>query len=298
MRRRIISRAAAPIAAAMSVQTQRAAARPGPERFSVVTRGSGPDVILIPGLASDRAVWEDLAGRLEDRFRLHLVRIKGFAGEPAGPNAEGEAVIAPFVEDLARWIEAQGLARPALIGHSLGATAALMLAIRRPELPGRVMVVDMVPFLALLVAGPEATPQNVRPMADALAAEMIAASADAFERREQAMIEGYAWSEAARAGLLQAALASDRVVVAHALRELIVTDLRPELSRVGAPVTVVYAWSPEMGSTPEEADRAYRHSFKDLKDARFVRIDEARHFVMLDQPERFAAATEAFLTGG
>ena len=34
-----------------------AAASAAPTRFSVVTVGVGPDVILIPGLSSPRAVW-------------------------------------------------------------------------------------------------------------------------------------------------------------------------------------------------------------------------------------------------
>ncbi|HEV2745890.1 MAG TPA: alpha/beta hydrolase, partial [Allosphingosinicella sp.] len=35
-----------------------------PIRFSVVVRGTGPDVILIPGLASARAVWNSTAAAL------------------------------------------------------------------------------------------------------------------------------------------------------------------------------------------------------------------------------------------
>jgi uncharacterized membrane protein len=41
-------------------------------RISVVTRGSGPDVILIPGLISHRDVWAGVADQLDDRSRLHL----------------------------------------------------------------------------------------------------------------------------------------------------------------------------------------------------------------------------------
>src|SRR5690242_10033017 len=74
-----------------------------PTRFSVEVRGAGPDVILIPGLASGRAVWNDTATRLQGSRRLHLVQVAGFAGSPAGPNATGP-VIAPVVEELHRYI--------------------------------------------------------------------------------------------------------------------------------------------------------------------------------------------------
>ena len=296
MRRRTFVRSAAPIAAAIGAQARGSVPPFASERISVTTRGSGPDVILIPGLGSDRSVWDGLAAQLEGRFRLHLVRINGFAGEPAGANAQGERVIAPFVEDLADYIGAERLDRPAVIGHSLGGTAALMLGARHPGLPGRLMVVDMVPFLAVVVAGPTATPEGVRPQADDLAAQMIKASPDAFARQERAMIDSYTQTEAARPALFKAAIDSDRVVMAHALRELMITDLGPELARIGVPTTVVYAWNAAMPEAAE-ADATYRKAYAQLDGVDLVRIDDSRHFVMIDQPQRFGAAVEEFLAG-
>ena len=58
-------------------------------RISVVTRGRGPDIVLIPGLAAHRDVWTGVAGQLDRRYRLHLVQVKGFAGFAPGANANG-----------------------------------------------------------------------------------------------------------------------------------------------------------------------------------------------------------------
>jgi pimeloyl-ACP methyl ester carboxylesterase len=60
-----------------------------PTRFTVVDEGTAgqPDVVLIPGLSSSRAVWEAEAKLLAPNYRLHLVQVDGFAGAPAGPNA-------------------------------------------------------------------------------------------------------------------------------------------------------------------------------------------------------------------
>ncbi|MDD1963504.1 phage terminase large subunit family protein, partial [Pseudomonas sp. 39004] len=44
------------------------------DRISVTVEGAGPDVILIPGLASSREVWQDLAARLKHSYRLHQVQ--------------------------------------------------------------------------------------------------------------------------------------------------------------------------------------------------------------------------------
>jgi pimeloyl-ACP methyl ester carboxylesterase len=42
----------------------------------------------------------------------------------------------------------------------------------------------------------------------------------------------------------------------------------------------------------------YRAAFAALPQARLTRIEDSRHFVMLDRPEEFAAALEAFLAAG
>src|SRR5271170_6078382 len=78
-----------------------------PTRFSVVIQGAAPDkgkdVILIPGISSSRDVYTAEAKLLTANYRLHLVQIAGFAGDPAGPNATGP-ILAPVVEQLHQYI--------------------------------------------------------------------------------------------------------------------------------------------------------------------------------------------------
>ena len=59
------------------------------DRITVTVRGRGPDVVLIPGLASSSAVWDATAKRLEGHYRLHIVQVDGFAGSPPKANAQG-----------------------------------------------------------------------------------------------------------------------------------------------------------------------------------------------------------------
>ena len=78
------------------------------DRISVQTEGQGPDVILIPGLASASDVWADASASLRQTHRLHRVQVAGFAGTAAGANATGE-VAAPVAEAIARYIAQQQL---------------------------------------------------------------------------------------------------------------------------------------------------------------------------------------------
>src|SRR4051812_45441332 len=141
-----------------------AAQRYQPTRFSVEVAGRGPDVILIPGLTSGREVWRSTVAALPG-YRYHLVQVSGFAGEPARGNRAGP-VVAPLADELVRYIADRHLVRPAIIGHSMGGTLAMMIAARRPDLVGRLMVVDMYPQPAGLFGG---TAQSVSPLASIMA---------------------------------------------------------------------------------------------------------------------------------
>jgi pimeloyl-ACP methyl ester carboxylesterase len=73
------------------------------------------------------------------------------------------------------------------------------------------------------------------------------------------------------------------------------TDLRPELGRIRAPLTIVYAWDEAYGVPAAAIDGLYRSAYAGAAGARLERIDGSLHFVMLDQPQRFADAVARFL---
>lgn len=273
--------------------THAVAAEPAAPRFTVTVQGSGPDVILIPGLASSTAVWDATAARLRTRHRVHLVQVAGFAGAPVAGNAEGP-IVEPLVEALAAYIRDNRLRAPAVIGHSLGGETALMLAARHPEAVGRVMAVDSLPFYSLLF-NPTATVEAVRPQADAMRDALLAQTDAQAAAAAEGSIARLVRTEAARAAPIAWGRASDRSVVARAVHELITTDLRPELGRIRAPLTVLYAYDPLYGVPAEAIDGLFRSAYANAAGATLQRIDGSFHFIMLDQPEAFAAAVDRFL---
>ena len=263
------------------------------ERISVTVEGTGPDVILIPGLASSREVWAGLASTLRQQHRLHLVQVAGFAGLPAVPAVDGR-VAAPVAEAVAGYIRSQRLEAPAVIGHSLGGEVALMLGARHPEQVGRLMVVDALPFYTLLI-DPTATAETAAPQAAAFRDGMLLAPAAQAEAMQRTAIDRLAKTTAARPALLEAALRSDRRAVADATYELMTTDLRPELGSIQSPVQVVYAYDPLYGIPAASVDATFANAYAGARNISFKRIDGSFHFVMLDQPQAFAQAVVGFL---
>lgn len=281
-------------AAALLLPLAAGAAMAGePTRFTVEVRGKGPDIILIPGLVSSRDVWTATAKQLEGRYRVHLVQVAGFAGAPAAGNAEGP-VVEPLADELVGYIAANHLDHPAIIGHSMGGFTALMIAAHHPDSVGRVMVVDALPFFSVLF-GPTATVESVTPQAARFRDALIAQTPEAFAAGQPQTMATLIKTPAARVEPTAWSLASDRGVMARATYDVMTTDLRGDLADIRTPVTVVYARDPDMGFFYGVVDQVYAGNYAALKGVRLRAVNGAFHFVMLDQPQAFAAEVEAFL---
>lgn len=264
------------------------------DRISVVTRGSGRDVILISGLTGHyEEAWGEVARTLDDRYRIHLVQVNGFAGVAPGANAEG-LVSVPVAEEIARYVREAALARPAVIGHSMGGTIGMMLAARHPDAVGRLMVVDMMPSMAPFFGPAGETPEGLRGIADQARAQILEAPPGTGFIAQ--LFEGMTLDAQKDSVLMRLARESDRGTVANAFHELVVTDLRPELSQIIAPVTVLYVQPPNVPLPPEEFDASVAGLFANASNTRLVRIDHSRHFIQFDQPERFTAEVDTFMT--
>ncbi len=262
------------------------------DRLSVEVVGSGPDVVLIPGFASSREVWRVEADRLKATHRVHLVQLAGFAGEPWS-HGDGPFV-QPMTDELARYVREAGLERPTVVGHSMGGMTAVLLAQQHPELVGRVMSVDSLPFFSALF-GPQVTVETARPFADQAAAGMLSADDAGFRAGQVQGAPGLAKDPATQAAMVEWSMASDRRALASAIREVMTTDLRPGLAAMTTPVWVVYAADADGGAPAAMADGLWGREYASLPGVRLIRVDGSRHFIMADQPARFAELMDQLL---
>ena len=172
-----------------------------------------------------------------------------------------------------------------------------MLAARSPTLVGKLMVVDMFPNLAVAYFGPGQSPESVAQRAAGFRAQIADAPADAFKAMQEQVIGGMVRTESARPAIVKHSLDSDRQVSGRAMEELLTTDLTPELAKITAPTTVVFAWNSNMPVPAATFGGWYQAAYGPLKGAKVVRIDDAAHFIMIDQPAKFMAEVESFLAG-
>jgi pimeloyl-[acyl-carrier protein] methyl ester esterase len=265
------------------------------DRFSDEIVGKGPDVVFIPGLASSRATWKATAERLRGRYRLHLIQVAGFAGEPARANAAGDVLI-PTAEAIDAYLVEQKLAPAVAVGHSLGGTTLLYLAETHPEHLKKVLIVDALPFFGGM-RDPKATADSVRPaaakMRDAMSASMAPVTAASLEPQMRAMSKDPATQHL----IAEWGAVSDRSVVARAMYDDLTLDLRPQLASITTPITLLYPDNTPLGAPAGMMEKVYPALYAPAASVKTQVVASSQHFIMLDQPQAFDAALDAFLAG-
>ncbi|MFF0433994.1 alpha/beta fold hydrolase [Streptomyces sp. NPDC004327] len=114
----------------------------GPER-----RGprSAPPVVLVHGRGESGADWAGIAAELATERRVYAVDLRGH-GLSDRPGHYGFGV---FRDELAGFLRALGLTGVTVVGHSMGAGAACLLAQREPRLVGRLVLEEPPAFVPL-----------------------------------------------------------------------------------------------------------------------------------------------------
>jgi len=283
----------APEAHAMGPNTAGAAFVP--TRFTVVDQGTvgKPDVVLIPGLGSSRVVWDAEAKLLAPNYRLHVVQLNGFGGSAAGVNATG-AILPGVVEELHQYISSAKMT-PVVMGHSMGGLLTMMLADKYPADVKKMIIVDTLPYYAVLFK-PDATVETMKPQADVMKQQIIAAPADQFAAMQSVVVPQLVKNVDAQKVVAGWDVADDRTVFAQSMADDLTTDLRGDIATIKTPMLLLYPYdATSQGPDPAKVDAMYHGAYAAKPNATLVRVDDSRHFIMFDQPGKMDAAIEGFL---
>ena len=104
--------------------------------------GAGkPPLVVLHGLLGSSRNWLTTGGDLAARYHVLAPDLRNHGKSPHGDSMDYPAMMA----DLLAWLDAQGLAKVTLMGHSMGGKVAMLLACRHPERVERLIVVDIAP---------------------------------------------------------------------------------------------------------------------------------------------------------
>jgi pimeloyl-ACP methyl ester carboxylesterase len=268
------------------------------QHFTVSTEGPKEgkvrDVILVHGLAASPECWEEASRHLSPDTRLHLVHMRGFSGlAPSGFRAPGD-FLKPMADALAGYIRLQRAGPVAVVGHSMGGIVSLIVARDHPDVVDRLMVVDVPAFFSVLI-NPFATVSSVAHLAEASRRNYIDKSRQQLEDDLNRASARLVSDPEHLDRVVRWSLASDRETTADVMAEVMITDLRGDLHRIKASVDVIYAWDKAGHVTRMGLDQIYTASYAGLSQGRRLRIDDARHYVMLDQPDAFYQSVQDWL---
>ncbi len=101
--------------------------------------GSGEPILLLAGFRDNAHVFDDFAPRFTDRFRFPGLTRRGF-GESEKPAGGYETDTR--VEDVRQFLDAKGIGKASLIGHSMAGEEMTVFAARYPERTEKLVYLD------------------------------------------------------------------------------------------------------------------------------------------------------------
>ena len=268
------------------------------KEIRVTVRGEGRPLIMVPGLNSAGAVWDETCAELQiENVQCHIMQLPGFAGLAAMADENAKAKFLSTVRDnLLDYIDAKKLQKPMMIGHSLGGELALQIAIKAPNKLARIIIVDSLPFFPAATA-PTATATTAKPMADGMKAAMLQGSLEIYQKQLKGNLRGMTLSAKRLETLSEWGLSSDRATTTQAMYALMTIDLRDELSKITSPTLVLGAWAAyaQYGSTIEAVRKTYTDQYANLKGVRIEMSKTGYHFLMWDDPQWLVTQVKAFI---
>lgn len=243
----------------------------------------GRPVVCLHGVTAAGSRFRRLAEQRLGRFRVLAFDLRGHGDSEWEPPWTFETLVGDVLETL----DALGLDRVALVGHSLGGRLILELAELAPERLERAALLD--PAIQLL-------PHVALDQAEGQRREVVYASLD------EAVQERLTWNPAAPRKLVEEALADEldklsdgrvRYRYCRAAAVSIYGELAgppPAAETLTVPTLLLYA--PEYGLVHESQVEAYRGALGE--ELRVVQVP-GLHIVMWDAFEETAAALDAFL---
>lgn len=242
--------------------------------------GRGRPVILLHGYLGSWGLWQETMAYLGRYYRTYALDFWGF-GE--SDTKRDTYVVQDFVGLVDQFMEQLGILQAPLVGHSMGGTVSLSMAIQNPHRVRKVVVIGspvVGSSLSILLKLFGRRPIGF----------VVYHNLWAFKLSYRLLAPFYSkdprWSEMMDRDVSRTTLEAFFLSIGSLRR----TDLRPFLNQVKVPV---------MGMYGDKDIVVHPQQWKPLREgvphARIERFPKAGHFIMLDEPPRFMETLRDFL---
>lgn len=241
-------------------------------------QGAGADILLLHGWGCDISIWQAVLRRFPASVRVTAVDFppQGESGKP--PATWG---VPEYAAQILHLLDALGIARCDVIGHSFGGRVAIWLAAHHPDRVRRLVLTD--------AAGLKPPPTKKGASRQRLY-KVLRGGANLLGKVPGLDEPAANWREA----LVQRFGSADYKVLDTGMREVfrrvVGLDLQPYLSKIGAP-TLLF-WGDQDQDTPLWMGQVME---REIPDAGLVVARGAGHYAFLEQLELFWRVVENFL---
>ncbi len=258
--------------------------------LNVLTRGSGPAMLLLHGFTGTALTWSRQLDAWADSYRVIAPDLLGH-GASAAPVDPAAYALERQAEQLAELLDLLAASPATVVGYSMGARLALVLALEHPVTVERLVLES--PSAGLAAPADRAAR---RAADDRLADDIERDGVDAFVARWEAM--PIFAGQASLPEDVQARQRNERrrhtaTGLAASLRgagQGVMTPLHDRLHAIRAPALVI------AGSLDETGLARARIVADGLSDVRIEIVTGAGHTPHLETPDAFLRITNDFLT--
>lgn len=239
--------------------------------------GRGRPVLFLHGWLGSWRYWYPTMEVVAEQFRTYSFDFWGFGDSRRKRTRES---IQAYSDQVIRFLDALGIDRVMLVGHSMGGMVALKTAIAHPERIQRVVTVgapidgDSLSWLLKLTDRP-------------LFADTFAYVP--FLRRALFSFFLGKTNDPAVNEIIDDSVKSSSDTLRHAVSSMWRTNLRPELHRLQVPALIIHGGRDNIVN-PNQLDL-----FADVPMAEVVLMDRSRHFPFLEEADSFNEILLRFL---
>ena len=236
-----------------------------PIRYDAAGKGD-PALVFVHCGGCNRSFWD---GQMALFAATHRVVALDLAGHGQSGRGREDWTMAAFGQDVVAVVEALGLKRVVLIGHSLGGPAVLEAARRMPDrVAGLVLVDSWVDFEGRIPA------EEIEKFVSALQAD--------YRGTTTAITSQYLFSastpEPVRVRVLETVLSVPQEIGVAAARSSMAYSPLPALLEIKAPIRAI---SSDRFPSNVEGNRKYAPGYQ------AAIMESVGHYLMLEQPEAF-----------
>jgi pimeloyl-ACP methyl ester carboxylesterase len=252
--------------------------------------GRGKPVLFLHGWLGSWRYWMPTMEAISDHYRTYALDLWGFGDSDKSQQRYG---VQSYVSLIGEFMDGMGLVQLPIVGHALGAIAAVLFAAQAPDRVDKLMAVSL-PLTASAIS---------RKISDGGLPRRSASTRAGTGERGNGLLERALGRKQAQQAYPEVAMEADKTdpdAITLSTQSLSNLDLRPELDKITRPLLIVHGERDTL-VTPPSADAGPAFLSGAVQGAdEFIRqigLKDSMHFPMLDEAARFQRLLRDFLDG-